>query len=331
MTPQTQRWPADRAVLFVHGIGNAAVGDYGPLVQQVQAILGADASRFAFYFLYYDHLNDWFAAKLQAGALFEKLVGAVRTQLHADNGAGAPSVGLGNSIAEFAGDVLWPVLLADARTAVRTAYLNQLRRIVRDGEDAGFPPRRQHISIIAHSMGCFHTYEALAEAAADPGQGLAPATWGVRFENVIYMASPVQLIRTVARDIKGVVQRAETLHCVAGASLGFPAEPNASGALIRSAKRTVSITGNLDPVGGHLMRSKLRWAYMDFPGETSFEPYIDQQQLATTGAGEDVSLAGILQTALREREAPQISPLNPHDWGTYITKHADQLRTWLTA
>lgn len=331
-TPQTQRWPADRAILFVHGVGNAGVGDYAPLVEQVQTLLGDAASRFAFYFLYYDELNDWFAGKLQAGALFEQLVGAVRTQLSADNGnGGAPSPGLGNTIAEFAGDVLWPVLLADARTTVRTAYLNQLRRIVRDGEDAGFAPRRQHISIIAHSMGCFHTYEALAEAAVDQGQGLAPATWGVRLDNVIYMASPVQLIRTVARNIQGVVQQSQTLHCVAGASLGFPAEPGAAGAPVLSAKRTVSITGNLDPVGGHLMRSKLKWAYMDFPGEASFEPCIDQQQLATTGIGEEIALAGLLQSALRERQAPQITPVNPHDWYTYITKHADQLRTWLTA
>lgn len=329
MTPQTQRWPADRAILFVHGVGNAAVGDYAPLVERVQALLGDAAGRFAFYFLYYDQLNDWFATKLQAATLFEKLVGAVRAELHASNGGSSPSAGLGNTIAEFAGDVLWPVLLADARTTVRTAYLNQLRQIVRDGDAAGIPARRQHISIICHSMGCFHTYEALAESAADPGQGLAPATWGVRFDNVVYMASPVQLIRSVAQKIEGVVQQADRLHCVAGKTLAFPGESNVSGNLIKSARRTVSITGNLDPVGGHVMRAKLPWAYMDFPGETTFEPYIDPQQLATVDGSEDVSLAGLLQSSLRERSAPDIAPVNPHDWGTYITKHAEQLRGWL--
>jgi len=332
LTPQTQRWPADRAILFVHGIGNAAVGDYRPLVEQVQALLGDDAKRFAFYFLYYDQINDWFAAKLQAGALFEKLIGGVRSKFSEGNGAGpAASVGLGNAIAEFAGDVLWPVLLADARTAIRTMYLNQLRRIVRDGEDAKVPARRQHVSIITHSMGCFHTYEALGEAAADKGQGLSPATWGVRFDNVIYMASPVQLIRSVARDIQGIVPSRETLHCASGGALALPSEANVSGLHIPSARRTVSITGNLDPVGGHLMRSRLPWAYMEFPNEATFEPYIDPQQIATAGAGEDVTLAGLLQSALRDGAAPSITPHNPHDWGAYIARHADQLKSWLTA
>lgn len=331
MTPQTQRWPADRAVLFVHGIGNAGVGDYAPLVERVQALLGDAASRFAFYFVYYDELNDWFAGKLQAGALFEKLVGAIRAQLHAANSGSARSAGLGNTIAEFAGDVLWPVLLADARTAVRTLFLDQLRQIVRDGDAAGVPARRQHVSIIAHSMGCFHTYEALAESAADQGQGLAPATWGVRFDNVVYMASPVQLIRTVAQKIEGVIQRPETLHCVAGQALACPGEANVSGTFVPSARRTVSITGNLDPVGGHLMRTRLPWAYMDFPDEPTFEPYVDPQQLATHDGSEDVSLAGLLQAALRERQAPDISPANPHDWGGYIERRAEQLRGWLTA
>jgi hypothetical protein len=332
LTPQTQRWPADRAILFVHGIGNAGVGDYSLLVEQVHALLGDDAKRFAFYFLYYDEINDWFAAKLQAGALIEKLIGGVRSQFSQSNGAApAASIGLGNAVAEFAGDVLWPVLLADARTAIRAMYLNQLRRIVRDGEDAKVPARRQHVTIIAHSMGCFHTYEALGEAAADKGQGLSPATWGVRFDNVIYMASPVQLIRTVARDIQGVVPSKETLHCASGSALALPSEASVSGVPITSARRTVSITGNLDPVGGHLMRTRLPWAYMDFPDQATFEPYIDQQQVATTGSGEDLTLAGLLEAALRDGAAPNITPENPHDWSAYIARHAEQLKAWLTA
>ena len=195
MAPQTQRWPEDRAILFVHGVGNASNGDYAPLVAQVEELLGDQAKQFALYFLYYDQVNDWFANKEQAGLEFQRLVGAIRSKSDVTN------VSLGNAIAEFAGDVLWPVLLADARTAVRETYLNQLRQIIRDGERAGISVPFQHLSIIAHSMGCFHTYEALCEAAADEGQGLSPARWGVQFDNVIYMASPVQLIRTIAGAI----------------------------------------------------------------------------------------------------------------------------------
>jgi len=40
MPPQSQHWPGTRAVLFVHGVGDAKPGDYAPLLQQMQAILG---------------------------------------------------------------------------------------------------------------------------------------------------------------------------------------------------------------------------------------------------------------------------------------------------
>jgi hypothetical protein len=331
-TPQTQRWPADRAILFVHGVGNASVGDYTPLVEQVQAMLGDDARRFAFYFLYYDEINDWFAAKNQASALFEQLIGGVRSKLSNSNGAGtAAPPGLGNAVAEFAGDVLWPVLLADARTSVRTAYLNQLRQIVRDGEDSKIAVDKQQITIMAHSMGCFHTYEALREAATNPAVMLQPDTWGIQFANVIYMASPVQLIRSVAREISGVVPRKETLHCVAGNTLAMPSELNLSGVPVMSARRTVSITGELDPVGGYLMRKRLNWAFMDFPNEPTYQSLIDPQQIVTDGAGEDVTLAGLLQSALREGGAPDITPQNPHDWYAYVRRRAPQLKDWLIA
>src|SRR5579884_783563 len=55
---QSQKWPADRALLFVHGIGNPKAGDYDPLVAEVRAILGDAAARYAFYFLYYDQINE---------------------------------------------------------------------------------------------------------------------------------------------------------------------------------------------------------------------------------------------------------------------------------
>ncbi len=55
------QWPGKRAVLLVHGVGNAKPGDYAPLAQQVESLLGASASQFAVYFLYYDQINDWLA------------------------------------------------------------------------------------------------------------------------------------------------------------------------------------------------------------------------------------------------------------------------------
>lgn len=44
----SQPWPSNRAVLLVHGIGNAKPGDYTGLRQRVEAALGpvvADALR----------------------------------------------------------------------------------------------------------------------------------------------------------------------------------------------------------------------------------------------------------------------------------------------
>src|SRR5213594_2016780 len=59
VAPVKQRWPGDQAVLFVHGVGNAKPGSYDALVDQVKQLLGTDAASFAFYFLYYDQLNEW--------------------------------------------------------------------------------------------------------------------------------------------------------------------------------------------------------------------------------------------------------------------------------
>lgn len=319
--PQSQRWPADRAVLFVHGIGNARPGDYAPIGAQLESILGDRAGGFALYFLYYDQINDWFSTKTQAGLQVEQLIGLIRSNLNSGN------VSLGNAVADFAGDVIWPVLVADARTAVREAYLNQLRQIVRDGEDAGVPPRRQRVTVIAHSLGCFHTYEALHEAATDEGQGLSPARWKVRFANVIYMASPVQLIRTVASAISLAIPQRESLHCVSRPSLDVPYELDDDGNRVLSARRTVSITGNLDPVGGHLFRSRLPWAYMDLPGQESF---IDEQKLIASDLSEEQALVAVVESALRDGGPPSIAPTNPHDWSTYISRHTEELRQWLT-
>lgn len=317
---QSQRWPSDRAILFVHGIGNANVGDYNALVAQIEQILGADATRFAVYFLYYDEINDWFAAKTSAGVGIQQLIGAIRSK-----SASATTPELGNAIAEFAGDVLWPILAADARTAIRDTYLNQLRQIVRDGEDSAVAPRNQRVSIIAHSLGCFHTYEALWEAATDAGQGLSPARWGVQLENVIYMASPVQLISTVAKGIDVAIPNRDRLHSVSAPTLESPFETNVAGKAIPSARRTVSITGSLDPVGGHFFGARAAWAYMNLPAQ---ESYVDEQKLLGDQPQEAL-LSAVLHAALRDDGPPAITPANPHDWSAYVRRHGEQIRGWL--
>ena len=314
---QSQKWPADRALLFVHGIGNPKVGDYDPLIAEVRTILGDAASQYAFYFLYYDQINEWVAAKLQVATQVASLVADLKTRLN--------STTLGDVAADFAGDVIWPVLVADARQAVRAAVLQQLGQIVLDGKRAGIQPRDQHLSIIAHSLGCFHVYEALSAAAADPASGLGPASSGVRLDNLVFMASPVQLIRTVATSLGAAVPQGSSMFTVA-APLAIPAEPGDDGQPVLFAANTVAITGNLDPVGGYLFREELPWAYMNLPGQQSF---VDTEQIVTTSGTEDMSLASVLHRALHGQGPPTITPDNPHDWGAYVQRHADDLRQWL--
>ena len=55
------KWPADRALLLVHGIGSARPGDYGALVAQLTNILAGQPKPYAIYVFYYDQVNDWFA------------------------------------------------------------------------------------------------------------------------------------------------------------------------------------------------------------------------------------------------------------------------------
>jgi hypothetical protein len=319
MPPQSQRWPADRALLFVHGIGNAKPGEYDALVSQVKTIRGDDAKRFAFYFLYYDQINDWFATKLQTAARVGALVSVIRSRLN--------TTSLANAVAAFAGDVIWPILVADARQAVRAAFLRQLQQIVLDGKTAGKEPPDQHLTIIAHSLGCFHVYESLHAAAADPGQGLAPATFGVRLDNLVFMASPVQLIRTVAGALGALVPQRETLFCVSR-PLAIPSEPGDDGNPVLSARNTVSIAGNLDPVGGFFLRTRLPWAYTDLTGQQVF---VDPEQVATAGGSEELSLAALFTSAVKQHVPPTITPENPHDWSAYVARHATDLHQWLLA
>jgi hypothetical protein len=343
LPPQTQPWPSDRALLFIHGIGNPSPGDYNALVQQVETLLGGDAAKFAIYFLYYDQINQWIAAKLQVAQQCEQLVDAIKSAVErsavlASQAANIDAASLSNVVADFAADVIWPVLVPDARHAVRAAILQQLAQIVLDGKAAGHEAWEQRITIIAHSLGCFHTYEALYAVASDPGLGLSPATFGVQFENVIYMASPVQLIRTVANALGDVVPERDSLHCLSAPDFRCPGEHPVVGPDVPSARRVVSITGNLDPVGGWFLRKQADWAYMQLPATDpangavpQYLSFIDEQSVTSVDLAEPASLTTLLQGAIKGDGPPDITVQNPHDWGAYVTRHADQLKQWLTS
>src|SRR5258708_14622417 len=309
--PQSLTWPADRAVLLVHGVGNAKPGDYDPLVARLSNILAGQPKRYAIYMFYYDYINEWFSQKVQAPLAVTQLQNALHAKI------GGP--GLGNTVADFVGDVIWPILSLDARDALRTALFRQIRQVFLDGTAAGVRVPERKLSIICHSMGCFHVFEALHAAANDPAEQLGPAE-GVQLENVIFMASPVQAIRTIANDIRAAVPRANDLACLSADPLAMPAQDDGFGGLLPSVRQTVSITGNLDPVGGYLFRKQLAWAYMNLPGQVS---KIDQEDLIASNEGD---LQAILQDALRDGTPPKITPQNPHDWTAYVTRHAADLR-----
>jgi len=315
---QTQDWPSDKAVLFVHGVGNATPGppgSYDSLVQQLKVVLGNDAKDFAFYFLYYDQINNWFATKTQAAALVSSFFGALKARAAGEKVA--------DTAADFAGDVVWPILITAARFAVRAAYLAQLQQIIEDGKKKIGNARDLRLSIICHSLGCFHTYEILHEIATDSSQGLSPVD-GVIIENVVHMAPPVQLIRTVAQDLGAAVPNRGSLHCLSGAALSIPYTQVGTDR-IPSVKNWVSITGNLDPVGGYFFRHRADWAYMKVADQKSF---VDEQQ-ALKNIRTEAELEAVLKNSLREKSPPKIEPQNPHDWSTYVANHASELRTWL--
>jgi len=315
--PVSQPWPSDRAVLLVHGVGNAKPGDYEQLVEILKAALGPAAGGFAIYELYYDAINNWFKEKT---ALADKLQQA-KTVLR----VGVDDPELADAVAEYAGDVLWPLLSRSARAAVREAYFAQLKRIVLDGMDSGVLRQNQRVSIIAHSLGCFYTYEVLHAAATQVSHRLMPRSHAVRFAHVILMASPVQLLRTVGQSIGGAVPNRNELAVLSEGGLAIPAEQH-SGGTTPSTTNWISLTGELDPVGGYFFRRRAPWAYMDIAGQTSI---VDPQDLLpiTSKAG----LAAVLRGALSDRKRPEITFENPHSWEGYVSRYPAELATWLTA
>ncbi|MEO8561808.1 MAG: hypothetical protein ABI601_07015 [bacterium] len=321
---QSIPWTGTRAVLLIHGVGNAKVGDYVDLVGQIERVLGPASAESVVYTFYYDQVNDWFADKQQAGLLVGSFLQSMRSLLATVQLDVSDPVSLGNSIADLVGDVVWPVLLADARNAVKSTLIEQLFQIVEDAGTAGVPPRQMELSVVAHSMGCFHLYETLQTIAEDTSLGLGPVSGGLQLANVIYMASPVQLIRSVMERIAVLVPQKESIRSLSK-PLAIPVQSSVEESR-PLARHTAAITGNLDPVGGHFFRAEPAWAFMNMAGQDTI---IDQQQLASVNGSEALDLTEVLHTALRDRSAPVITPNNPHSWSEYVRRHEADLRTWL--
>jgi hypothetical protein len=308
-------WPGDSAVLLVHGVGNAKAGDYVDVLQAVQAA----APQSAVYQLFYDQYSDWFNQKHDFGSLFNGL----KTLFAANEGNSE----LSETVAEFAGDVLWPMFMNASREVVLRAYIAQVRQIIKDGVHSNRPannprlPSELKLAIVCHSLGCFHTYELLHRLADQPFHKLRPATDGVRFKSVVFMASPVQLIRTLGSAIGSLVPPG--LATMSAAGLRIPAEETL-GMRVPSVQNWVTATGDLDPIGGHFLRKKEAWAYMTVAGEKP--PIVVPQQLVGAG-GDEAKLIAVLKASRSEMKPPSLN--NPHSWLDYITQPLVNLPTWL--
>lgn len=306
--PQRLQWPGRDAILLVHGIGDDSPGESAASIALKQA-LGTSASSFAIYDLRYDTINDWFAEKTRAAAGIVWLRDQIRSGFGGDD--------LGDTVANVAGDVVWPILSTSARSALVQAFTSQLLAMALDGPNVLL----QRISIICHSMGCYHTYEALHTITNNALLHLRPSD-GFRIQNVVFMASPVQLIRTVSGKIGSLVPDRNLLALSSALAQPVQGFQGNLRPIVRG--RWVSITGNLDPVGGHLLRDKLPWAYMDVPGQESF---IDRQFETDIQSREQLRL--LLTSSFTSGSVPKVTPQNPHDWSSYINRHATDLESWL--
>jgi hypothetical protein len=175
-------------------------------------------------------------------------------------------------------------------------------------------------------MGCFHTYEALQTAARKPDQMLGPASQGVKFGSVIFMASPVKLIRTVGMAMGAAVPRPQELATLDPAGLAIPAEVLQWGGTAPSTEHAVSVTGALDPVGGYVFRRRLGDAYMELPGQESI---VDPQNLLNINTKAEWLAA--IRSVLDGRGIPKIEVNNPHSWAGYVARHADDIRRLVVA
>jgi hypothetical protein len=318
--PQSQLWPSQSAILFIHGIGNAKPGHYDSLLRGFDEGIGpAAAQGIAKYCIYYDDLNDWFKDKVGLASQLSTLQEFVRQEA-----ARETDPDLGAAIAAYLGDVLLPILNEAARIAVRDRILAQLQRIRLDGDRSGVQYQNQKISIVCHSMGCFHTYEALHAAAANPDFKLMPVSDGMRFRSVQFMASPVQLIRTVAGKFGALVPK-RNLAALSDQGLFRPFENDVvTGKPVYSVRDWVSIAGDLDPVGGHFFKKKIGWAYMSPEGQNAL---IDDQ--SSLNVRDKMELVGILSDIALNGEGSSQILRDPHSWGNYIANHAQQIVKWI--
>jgi hypothetical protein len=192
--------------------------------------------------------------------------------------------------------------------------------VVDRGESAlrrGDDPLDYQISIIAHSLGCFHTFEVLHEIAKEGAHRLRPATDRMTFDSVILMASPVQLIRTLAGNLADLVPGRDSLVTVGRKALAIPSETRRD-EVVPCTKDFISLTGTHDPVGGHLLGKKFAWGYMNIPGQKSI--VVPQQALNINTR--ELTAKALAQSLLDGGPAPN----DPHSWTAYVETEAKLLR-----
>jgi len=323
--PAAISWPSHKAILIVHGIGAATQADLQLTELKIRNALGERSGDFAYYHYAYNEMNQW--ADNKAGVA-DGVKGLLAKTFLKEN-----AQAIGDVVGEYLMDVLWPIYVRDIRDAIQTGYIKMLQRMVHDGTQSTNPPRtvkQLELNIVCHSLGCFHTYETLHRLIAEPQHELTPKH-GVMFKNVVFMASPVTLIRTLSP----LLPVPGELAC---GKPGHPCDPVISGRDIHGApsltplvKNWVSITGNQDPVGGHLFGEKIDWAYMDLPhrqGKAVQDSHVDDQSLFNLHTPDDwkTLLADIAQKKLTGQ------PFNdPHSWDAYIDRHANDLKDWMNA
>jgi hypothetical protein len=312
-------------VLFVHAIGDTTAKNYQGLEIRIREILGADSGKLAYYGYAYDEYNDMFKDKAQAAA---QIFNAIKSSVPVEGLSGPAS----QAIAEYLLDVLWPITVNDARLTIQAGYIRALQQLVADGIASGFPAADQKISILCHSLGCFHTYEILHRCANEPAEALTPATHGVHFQNVIFMASPTKMVRTISSLLPGLPKG---LYCLRDGHLRDPSQTSTDlqGRPFEnhSVVNWISITGDLDPVGGHWLGKRLDSFYMDVPPRGAFrgqQSIIDDQSFFNIKTLKD--WAKLMANVAQQKAAG--NPVNdPHSWNAYVDRHAAQLKQWLLA
>jgi hypothetical protein len=319
--PITLNWESPTAVILVHGIGNATPESLDPVENELRQAISEYAGSFPCYRFSYDFINNWVTEKTR----LKKLISILKKQIAEKLG----SADVTKVLTDYLGSILWPLLSVKIRRAIQKAIVLQLQRIVKDGISSGYPKEEQKISIIAYSLGCFHIYEALHYCATHPEAQLQPATHGVRLDNVFMMASPVKLIRSVMSELRTAISKPDDLAVLSEPDLTFPFEKSFYGSITPMVRNWYSITGDLDLVGGYLMRRRLDWAYMHIPPNDGLPPateVIERQEWSTINIIDD--LIPLLKKAVSGKKIPRIELDNPHSLINYLQHHKPQLGQW---